>query len=282
MNCQRLRDSFTDALAGTLPAADAAAIQAHLAGCAECRREWTALQETLLTLDRLPAAEPSPRLRTRFDAMLAEAKREAATPEREAAPFGRAWSRLDTFFALLLPSRPTFQGALAVAVLAVGLVLGARLVRPTAPAPVATDPALAAEIAALRSQVESMTQLVSNSLIQQSANARLEGVLAAAESGQADDATLARLLHALAFDASTNIRLRALEELYAHARLAPVRAGVIAALPRERSPLVQVAMIDFLAAVGDPAAAPVFADLARTDSVDEAVRNAAQTALAML
>jgi hypothetical protein len=73
-----------------------------------------------------------------------------------------------------------------------------------------------------------------------------------------------------------------LEELYVYARLDPVRAGVIAALPRERSPLVQVAMIDFLAAVGDPAAAPVFTDLARTESIDEAVRNAARAALAML
>jgi len=282
MNCQRLRDSFTDALSGTLPATEASAIQTHLAGCAGCRREWAALQETLLTLDRLPAAAPSPLLRARFEAMLAEAKREAAAPAREVEPFGRAWSRLDAFFALLLPSRPAFQGALAVAVLAVGLILGARLVRPPAPGPAATDPALAAEIASLRSQVESMSQLVSNSLLPQSANARLEGVLAAAQSGRADDAALARLLHSLAFDASTNIRLLALEELYAHARLDPVRAGVIAALPRERSPLVQVAMIDFLAAVGDPAAAPVFEDLTRTANVDDAVRNAAQTALAML
>jgi hypothetical protein len=282
MNCQRLRDSFTDALAGTLPATEAAAIQAHLAGCAECRREWAALQETLLTLDRLPAAEPGPRLRKRFDAMLAEAKREAAAPAPAAEPFGPAWSRLDAFFAMLLPARPALQGALAVAVLAVGFVLGGRLARPPSPVAPATDPALSAEIAALRSQVESMAQIVSTSLIQPSANARLEGVLAAAESGEADEVALARLLHALAFDPSTNIRLRALEELYVHARLDPVRAGVLAALPRERSPLVQVAMIDFLAAVGDPAAAPVFADLARTASVNEVVRNAAQTALAML
>ncbi len=282
MNCQRLRDSFTAALSGSLPAQDAAAIQTHLSRCAECRREWAALQETLLTLERLPAAAPSPRLRARFDAMLADAKREAAIPVREAEPFGRAWSRLDAFFAMLMPGRPALQGALAVAVLAVGLVLGARLVRPPTPASAATDPALAAEIAALRSQVESMSQVVSNSLIHKSAHARLEGVLSAAQSGRFDHATLARLLHALAFDPSTNIRLRALEELYAHARLDPVRAGVLAALPRENSPLVQVAMIDFLAAIGDPAAAPAFEDLTRTANVDGAVRNAAQTALAML
>lgn len=282
MTCQRIRESFTDALTGSLPATDAAALQTHLDGCTECRREWATLQETLVTLDRLPSAEPAPRVRARFDAMLVQAKREADKTAVRSNPFGRGMSRLDTFFAALLPGRPAFQAAFTIAVLAVGLVLGARFSRTPAPAPAATDPVLSAEIAALRSQVESMSQLVSNSLIPQSASARLEGVLAASQSGQVDDATLARLLHALAFDRSTNVRLLALEQLYVHARLAPVRAGIIAALPRESSPLVQVAMIDFLSAVGDPAAATVFEDLARTATVNEAVRNAAQTALAML
>ncbi len=280
MTCQRLRESFTAALSGTLPAADADAIQSHLQTCAACRAEWSSLQETLLTLDRLPAAEPGPRVRAGFEAMLAEAKREAAKPAATAAPFGRAWSRLDAFFAQLLPSRPALQAAFAAIVLAVGVLAGVRL----APKPAAAtgDTGLAQEVASLRAEVASMSQIVSASLLQPSANARLAGVLAATETGTADEAALARLLQTLAFDPSTNVRLVALEQLYAHADRERVRAGVLAALPRETSPLVQVAMIDFMAAVRDDAAAPVLESLVRTPTLDESVRAAARTALALL
>jgi hypothetical protein len=283
MTCQRIQESFTDALSGSLPAAEAATLQNHLDGCAECRREWATLQQTLVTLDRLPAAEPSPRVRARFDAMLAQAKREADKTAVPANPFSRGMSRLDTFLAALLPGRPAFQAAFTVAVLAVGLLIGFQL-RPASAPPAATapDPELVREIAALRTEVASMGQLVSASLLQPSANARLAGVLAATEAGTSDEASLARLLQTLAFDSSTNVRLVALERLYAHADRERVRAAVLAALPRETSPLVQVAMIDFLAAVREPAASPVLADLARTGTVDEAVRSAARTALALL
>lgn len=283
MTCQRIRESFTDALTGSLPATDAAALQAHLDGCTECRREWATLQETLVTLDRLPSAEPAPRVRARFDAMLVQAKREADKTAVRSNPFGRGMSRLDTFFAALLPGRPAFQAAFTVAVLAAGLLIGFQLRPATAPAVVtAPDPELVREIAALRTEVASMGQLVSASLLQPSANARLAGVLAATGAGASDEAYLARLLQTLAFDSSTNVRLVALEQLYAHADRERVRAAVLAALPRETSPLVQVAMIDFLAAVREPAASPVLADLARTGTVDEAVRSAARTALALL
>src|SRR5690606_30073628 len=140
------------------------------------------------------------------------------------------------------------------------LVVGARFLRSPAPA---ADPATQKELAELRSKVDSMGQLVTYSLQQQSAAARLESVLAAVDRGQADEATLARLLNTLAFDPSTNVRLAALEELYVHADLDPVRAGVLAALPRERSPLVQVAMVDFFAATRDRAAAPALEELVR-------------------
>lgn len=281
MNCQQLRGSFTSALSGTLPAADAASVQSHLETCADCRREWTSLQETLATLDRLPAAEPSPHLRTAFQAMLAEAKREAARTDRVASPFGRAYSRLDAIFAALLPGRPVFQATFAAATLLVGLVAGLKFApRPQAAATGGED--LAREVAALREEVASMGQLVSISLLQPSANVRLASVLATSNGGPADEAALARLLQTLAFDPSTNVRLLALEQLYAHADRARVRAGVLAALPRESSPLVQVAMIDFLTSVRDSSASPVLADLARTDSLDETVRKAARNALTLL
>jgi hypothetical protein len=57
---------------------------------------------------------------------------------------------------------------------------------------------------------------------------------------------------------------------------------VASALPREPSPLVQVAMIDFLATTRDPAALSALEDVSRSATCDQAVRTAARRALAQL
>ena len=78
MNCQRVQDSFIDYQDGTLPPDESAALRAHLAGCPNCQREWSALQEMTRKLDALPAVEePSPRLREQFYAMLETHQRDA-------------------------------------------------------------------------------------------------------------------------------------------------------------------------------------------------------------
>ena len=83
-------------------------------------------------------------------------------------------------------------------------------------------------------------------------------------------------------DPSTNVRLSALDALYPHANQPIVRSGVLATLPREQNPLVQVAMIDFLVAARDRAAVPELERLARSENINQAVRDAAQRGLAQL
>lgn len=282
MNCQRIQESFLDYQAGTLPAADSAAIREHLKSCLTCQREWAGLQATLLQLDRLPVEEPSPRLRANFYTMLEEFRRAADEP----SPFALMRSRVDRFFEVLLPARPVWQFAFSFVLLAAGLALGARYLHQpvAAPAPVATiDPATAKKIADLQAQVDSMGQLVSYSLIQQhSTTERLKGVLATLDLKAPDQKVLNDLIGALAFDPSTNVRLAAVDALYPHADSEIVRASIPALLDREQSPLVQVAMINFVAASGDREAAPALEKLVRNETIDKAVREAAKRALAQL
>ena len=278
MNCQRIQEAFLEYQEGTLPEPASAAVRQHLKSCLDCQRQWSELQHTLLALDRLPQPQPSERLRLNVLAMIEDAQREIDEP----SPFALARSRIDAFFAALLPHRPAFQFALTVAVLALGVWAGARLLRPAPEVVTATDPAVQQELAALRAKVESMDQLVNTNLRQQSATSRLQGVLAALDSGSTDDRTLAHLLNTLAFDPSINVRLGALEALYAHADRDPVRAAVLSALPRELSPLVQVAMIDFVVATRDQDAAAALDALVRNPQVDAVVREAATRGLAQL
>jgi hypothetical protein len=280
MNCQRIQESFLDYQAGALPAADSAAIREHLKSCLTCQREWAGLQTTLLQLDRLPVEEPSPRLRANFYTMLEEHRRAADEP----SPFALMRSRVDRFFEVLLPSRPAWQFAFSFTLLAAGLVLGARYLHQGAPAAVqVVDPATAKELADLRAKVDSMGQLVTYSLLQQqSTTDRLKGVLATLDLKAPDQKVLNDLIGALAFDPSTNVRLAAVDALYPHADSAVVRASIPALLDREQSPLVQVAMINFVAASGDRDAAPSLEKLVRNESMDKAVREAARRALAQL
>ena len=273
MNCQRIQENFLDYQDGRLSPADANAVRAHLKTCLECQREWAGLQEITLKLDRLPPVAPSPRLRAQFYAMLETHRRTADAP----SPFVLMRSRLDRLFSALLPARPALQFALVCFMLAAGLVVGARYLHP------AIDPATAATIEKLQNKVDTMVPLVAYSVLQQqSTTERLKTVLGTLDLKHSDQQVVNGLLTALAFDPSVNVRLSALEALYPHADQPAVRSAVTASLPREPSPLVQVTMIDFLAASHDPAAFSTIESVSRSQSYDQVVRDAARRALAQL
>lgn len=291
MNCQRVQDNFIDYQDGTLPPDESVALRAHLASCPACQREWSALQEMTRKLDALPATEePSPRLREQFYAMLETHQRDADS----VSPFALARSRLDRFFAALLPSAPSLQFAGALAVLALGLFAGARFFQTPAatPAPAATATPTAdaerlakleKELAEQKAQMNDMGSLVAATLLQQkSTSERLQGVLATMDLKSPDRRVLTDLVGALALDPSVNVRLSAVEALAAHADQEVVRQGLLANLPRESSPLVQVAMIDLLTSVRESGAVPLFEQLSRDESADKNVRDSARRGLAVL
>ena len=279
MNCSRVQDSFIDYQDGSLPADESAQLRAHLTSCPTCQREWSALQEITRKLDTLSAAaEPSPRLREQFYAMLETHQREADAP----SPFALARGRIDRFFAVLLPDRPALQFAFSVALLVGGLYAGRQFLHPqivVAPA----DDSAKTELAALKAQMDSMGQLVTYSLLQQqSTSDRMQTVLAKMDLKSPDRKVLTDLVGSLAFDPSINVRLTDVEALAQHADDSLVRAGVLSALPREQAPLVQVAMIELLANAREQTAQPVFEKLAHDESQDRNVRDAARHALAVL
>jgi predicted anti-sigma-YlaC factor YlaD len=59
MSCQTIREKFDYRLDGRLNAAEQAAWEAHLAGCAECRREWEAYASAWQVLAHDKGIEPS-------------------------------------------------------------------------------------------------------------------------------------------------------------------------------------------------------------------------------
>ena len=277
MNCTAARETFPELLDQRTPATAHLDARAHLAGCPDCQREFSALSQTLAALDAMPTPTPSPRLRQNFYAMLEEEKNSAASV-RLAEARERRVHRLSLLGWFLSP-------VAACALVAVGFYAGTRQIPPSASAPSAETVALRNEIRDLRGQMGKVQQLVVGSILQQQqgpVSSRLQDVLAAAKSDHPDEKVLNVLINALAFDPSVNIRLRALEALYAHADNKVVREGVLASLPREQDPLVQLELIDFLAAARDREAAPALEKMTQNEAIDRSVRDAARRALAQL
>ena len=278
MNCTKVREAFTELLDSRTTATAHLDARTHLANCPDCQREFSSLSQTLAALDAMPAPLPTPRLRQNFYAMLEEEKNSAASIQVAAARERRA-RRLSLFSWILSP-------VAAVALLVFGYLAGQK----SAPVPVSTSTpapevtAMRKELKDLRDQMGKMTAVVAYGMMQQQqqgpANDRLREVLAAAKAENPSDKTLGELVGALAFDPSVNVRLSALESLFKHSDRDVVRAGVRGALPREQNALVQLEMIDFIAAAHDANATPVLKQLAQNEAIETSVREAARSALA--
>jgi hypothetical protein len=262
MDCQNTISKLADHLAGTLSDADMAAVREHLHGCASCREELAALDDTWQLLGEV-APEPvdSPAMRVRFDAALAGYRH--ATPVPETARHGRrrAWM---------------WQSAAAAAVLTAGVFIG----RFSAPH---ETPAGDPQIGELRTELSEVRQILTLSLLQQqSASERLKGVSWTAQLDQPGNEVVTALLDTLMHDENVNVRLATIDALQRFAARDVVRRGAVAALSQQTSPLVQIALIDFVAGSAGAEGKATLRAIAHDSTVNDAVRTRATRALQQL
>lgn len=301
MNCHSAREIFSELLDARTPATAQPEARAHLAHCPECQREFSALNQTLAALDTMPTPAPTPRLRQNFYAMLAEEK-QAVASERAEASTAAAGQRERATRSAAHPARaslwrwilaPVAAGAIALAAFQAGARYGAApmpavaTTTAAAPGPVASaDETMTRKLDQLEKRLDEMRNLMAISMIQQQQNSptseRFREVLAAAQDENPNEKVLNDLVSALAFDPSANLRLRALEGLFPHIGNPAVRTGILAALQREQNPLVQIEMIEAVAVTHDREAEPVLSALAKNETADLSVRDAARRALAQL
>jgi hypothetical protein len=248
MPCEHLRDSLADYLAGAMRAGEAKAVEAHLAGCEDCRsavRVWRRLGD----LSNLAEETPRRAMRSRFDEML----------RRESRPRVR-WQ----------------PWALAAGLLIAGF-LGGRFAVPT-PAP-----ERGGEVAALRNEVRNLREAVIVSMLRQdSATERLKGIQTTASLDRPDSEVVAALIDTLRRDRNVNVRLAAVDALKRFASEPAVRRGFTESLAAADSPLVQIALIEALVESRDGQAAEALRRLESDDSVDNLVRQRAQLAVERL
>jgi len=218
MQCEEVSEKLPDYLAGTTDATARVAIERHLAGCASCLQQTEGLAATWHALGTIPAPVADARaMRARFDALIVQPR--------------FRWNH------------PLVTACAATLVLAVGVVLG----RATERAPAAPP-----DVAALHQELRDLKQMVTLSLMQQqSASERLRGVSFSNQVDGSGDEIVTALLDTLKHDTNVNVRLASVDALKRFAERDVVRRAAVDALDTQRSPLVQMALIDFVVETQD-------------------------------
>jgi hypothetical protein len=283
MDCRDVTTQLADYLAGTLSDGELDLVRTHLAGCAGCRAEVDGLDETWQALGTIVEAPPdSAAMRGRFDAVLQGYEQALGESERRARVGGTRWSlwrvrkdppyateRKDAACATRRLRIAWLQAAAAAALLAGGVAIG----RQSAPA--ATPPTAGGDqITALRRELGEMRLMMTLSLLQQqSASERLRGVTFTSQIPQpGSDVVAMALLDTLMHDQNVNVRLASIDALKRFAHNDVVRRGAMDALPRQTSPLVQLALIDFVLETAGAESVGSLRALSREGMLDEAVR----------
>ena len=282
--CSELEALLPAYAEGSLPAAGADRVAAHLPACAACQQQLRELRALTADLDAALPEVPGTALRASFMAML-EQQKQQVKPEAVAAPVPAAAPVVEPATAKVILMWPTaltstwVRIAASMVLVAAGVFLGQQLpwggragntVATTDPA--TSQPAPAALAAALSGDSGHAV----------SASNRIALVTNSTKTSAPDDATVQVLLNTLNFDPNPNVRLAVCEALYRLRDAPGVREGLTNSLPIQTDPNVQIALIDMVVSLRVHRAVPQLQRLAKRPDALPVVRAQAEAGIGKL
>jgi len=250
MKCKEIRVLIPDYLSETLDGQVKSQIDKHTLNCIDCRQEIDALALVWSKMEGLPEEEPGPAIRSRFYTMLEAYDHRVENAPQRVSRFEKLNERLRVWW----PRQPVFQFCVTAIFLIVGLTIGLRI---------NTESQSTGELERLNREMTEMRQLVTLSLLNQpTAGERLRGVYMSRDMPELDDKYLAALVTTLNSDPSVSVRLAALDVLHRFSDSLDVRTDLVASLPSQTSPLVQISLIDTLVRLREKRAVDAFKTIA--------------------
>jgi hypothetical protein len=233
MECKDYREQFTALLTDSLHQSQRSEIESHLAGCAECRKEFEAAGNVWNLMGEIPQPEPSPSMRLSFDAMLENYKHGSAVKPNQ---IGIWINKLREYWALQAQPRLAFS----LLLIAMGLIGGYLLHQPGQ-----TSLSYNRQIDSLTSQVSQMKQVMMLTLLNDpSASERIRAVSYTEEVTNVDAKVRNALFTTLNEDPNVNVRLATLEALVRLAGDPKVREGLVRSIDLQDAPMMQTAIAD--------------------------------------
>lgn len=122
LTCAQIEPLLCDLVDGTLPAAERARVEAHLAGCAACQELVEEARALSVFLERVPDVEPPPELVTRilFETHHAEAQPASKREIGQRGWLGRLAEWLHSLFQPVL--QPRFAMGMAMTILSFSMI----------------------------------------------------------------------------------------------------------------------------------------------------------------
>jgi hypothetical protein len=257
MTCSEVEDVFPDYLQRSLSREQIATIDEHLQACPGCK----SLAGVWQRLAAIPEERPGTNSKRRFDLMMDAY--EEGRKDRQIIKTPRAgwwpeyltsgWQRF-----------PLAQAAMAVVLVVMGVALGKYLNPP---------PTNTQELSALHQELTGMRQLMVLSMLQQpSASERLQGVSWSEQVKSSNPEIISALLHTVRFDSSVDVRLAALDALRRYKDEPQVRKDILQSLRADQSPLLQIALIDFVVELREAQAVDYLKKFEQSKDLNPSVR----------
>jgi hypothetical protein len=278
MNCKDIQAVIVDYLDGAVDAGVSAAIDDHLAGCDACGREVREMRELMQAMGG-ELQQPGPGLRENFQTMLQSELNMLATGKllgntggeegKERKPGG---GRVRLINPVALPWMAAAAFILVFGGIWIGAMLGSR-----------KSANVPEQLSAMQKEMKEMKEAMLYSLIDnESASQRIKAVSYADEIANPDQKVIQVLVSTLNHDKNVNVRLAALYSLATFADSRSVRDSLVASLPKQTEPLIQVMLINLLAEKKDNRAIVPIRDIISNKNTLPAVKDAAEKSLKTL
>lgn len=234
MHCEEMEPLMVDYLDGQLSPAARANVEKHLESCMVCRHALEEYKTLFHAMDDDKMEKPGPALREKFDIMLQselniEATSRILKEEKETN--------------VIVMKKPSVFLRIAASIILVagGVLIGTRLT------PGIQIPQGSAEIASLKNEVKEIKEtLMFNGLNDESATERIKAVNYVEEMHNPDQKVMNALLSTMNKDKNVNVRLAALYSVAKFAGSQTVRDSLVASLPRQTEPIMQIVLINIL------------------------------------
>ncbi len=260
MEKEKLESLLIDYIDGNLSNADRAIVEEMLANDKVTATLYDQLKEVMNLMDNSNPAIPSKSLKQNFEKSL-QAEISKSNP---GLPSGKQ----------VLFQPWVLRIAAAVVLVMVGVVIGNWI---------NTTRQNNQELARLKEEVEANKKIMLAMLEnQQSASQRMMGATVAYELPKADDEIVNVLVKTMNEDPNTNVRLAALEALGKFYQQPHVRKALLTALPTQKDPMVQIALIRLLVQMKEKQVVNELQKITRDENIMKAVKDEAHSGILKL
>lgn len=222
----------------------------------EAYKLYEELKEVMHLMDRSARLEPSVKLKTSFDALLAEELK--AEKKTKTILFQPTFFKVAAAVALLV-----IFGSIAFYIKQQNEIIAKR----------------DQELKVLQLRTQEMLAMIGND---QSASQRIQGVNVSFEFEKSSDAIVETLVKTMNEDPNTNVRLAALEALSRFINEKAVRQAIVRSLPKQKDPIVQIQLIQLLVKIKEKGIVDDLQKIVDDEETMHAVKDEAYSAIMKL